>query len=391
MRMIDRRRFLHFGAASGVFGLTTRRAEQAAVASSQPQASSEQSVKLYGDGLGLTPDDSVKLLTRLAEGGEGIHADSYSNGGVVEELEQAFASALGKERAVFMPTGTLANHLAVRMLAGGPSRAIVQAESHLYNDTGDTVQTLSNIQLVPLAPGRATFTLDDVRMLLDRTSSGRVATPVSVISIESPVRRKSGEIFDETEMDKITAFARQNGIRTHLDGARIFLQTGFGGRSAADYAKPFDTVYVSLYKYFNAPSGAILAGPSALLDQMFHTRRMFGGGLSHVWPFAAIALHYFRGFPERYARAVHVSNEWKQLISKHDDFSIKPVPEGTHLFLLQVRYPDLDLFRNKLAHQDVRLPAPLGDGSGFRLGINESWGRITSSDLAGMFVQAVEA
>jgi len=389
--MIDRRRFLHFGAVSGVFGLTTSRAEQAAVASSQPQASSEQSVKLYGDGLGLTPDDSVKLLTRLAEGGEGIHADSYSNGGVVEELEQAFASALGKERAIFMPTGTLANHLAVRMLAGGPSRAIVQAESHLYNDTGDTVQTLSNIQLVQFAPGRATFTLDDVRMLLDRTSSGRVATPVSVISIESPVRRKSGEIFDETEMDKITAFARQNGIRTHLDGARIFLQTGFGGRSAADYAKPFDTVYVSLYKYFNAPSGAILAGPSALLDQMFHTRRMFGGGLSHVWPFAAIALHYFRGFPERYARAVHVSNEWKQLISKHDAFSIKPIPAGTNLFLLQVRYPDLDLFRNKLAHQDVRLPAPLGDGSGFRPGINESWGRITSSDLAGMFVQAVEA
>ena len=380
MRMIDRRRFLHFGAASGVFGLTTSRGEQAAVASSQPQASSEQSVKLYGDGLGLTPDDSVKLLTRLAEEGEGVQPDSYSNGGVVEELEQAFAAALGKERAVFMPTGTLANHLAVRILAGGPSRAIVQAESHLYNDTGDTVQTLSNIQLVPLAPGRATFTLDDVRMLLDRTSSGRVATPVSVISIESPVRRRSGEIFDETEMDKITAFARQNGIRTHLDGARIFLQTGFGGRSAADYARPFDTVYVSLYKYFNAPSGAILAGPSALLDQMFHTRRMFGGGLAH-----------FRGFPERYARALHVSNEWKQLISKHDAFSIKPVPAGTNLFLLQVKYPDLDLFRNKLAHQDVRLPAPLSDGSGFRLGINESWGRITSSDLAGMFVQAVEA
>ncbi len=391
MRMIDRRRFLQFGAASGVFGLTTSQAEQTAVAASQPQASSEQSVKLFGDGLGLTPDDSVKLLTRLAEEGEGVQADSYSNGGVVEELEQAFAAALGKERAVFMPTGTLANHLAVRILAGGPSRAIVQAESHLYNDTGDTVQTLSNIQLVPLAPGRATFTVDEVRALLDRTASGRVATPVSVISIESPVRRKSGEIFDETEMDKITAFARQNGIHTHLDGARIFLQTGFGERSAADYARPFDTVYVSLYKYFNAPSGAILAGPSALLDKMFHTRRMFGGGLAHAWPFAAIALHYFRGFPERYARAVHVSNEWKQLVSKHDAFSIKPIPAGTNLFWLQVKHPDLDRFRNRLAHQNVRLPAPLVDGSGFRLGINESWGRITSSDLAGMFVQAVEA
>ena len=121
-------------------------------------------------------------------------------------------------------------------------------------------------------------------------------------------------------MDRITAFARAEGIRTHLDGARIFLQAGFTGRSVAEYARMFDTVYVSLYKYFNAPSGAILAGPRALLDEMFHTRRMFGGGLARVWPFAAIALHYFDGFSERYAQAVRVSNEWKRLVAGHEAF-----------------------------------------------------------------------
>jgi len=233
--------------------------------------------------------------------------------------------------------------------------------------------------------------LEDVRALVDRTASGRVATPVSVISIESPVRRKSGEAFDEAEMDRITAFARQEGIRTHLDGARIFLQAGFTGRSVADYARSFDTVYVSLYKYFNAPSGAILAGPSALLDQMFHVRRMFGGGLAKVWPFAAIALHYFKGFPERYARAVGVAREWTQLVSGHEAFSTEPIPAGTNLFLLKVHRSDLNAFRDRLARQHVRLPAPLADGSGFRLGVNETWGRTTASDLADMFVQAAEA
>ena len=388
MKTIDRRRFLQIGTTGAALSFATGASRSVAAAATQP-VFSEQEVRLSGDGLGLTPTASIELLARLTDE-NAIASDSYSNGGVVEELEQAFAAALGKERAVFMPTGTLANHLAVRMLAGGPSRAIVQAESHLYNDTGDTIQTLSDIQLVPLAFGQATFTLEDVRALLDRTASGRVATPVSVISIESPVRRKSGELFDEAEMDRITAFARQEGIRTHLDGARIFLQAGFTGRSVADYAQSFDTVYVSLYKYFNAPSGAILAGPSALLDQMFHVRRMFGAGLAKVWPFAAIALHYFQGFPERYARAVGVAREWTQLVGDHEAFSTEPIPAGTNLFLLKVHHADLNAFRDRLARQHVRLPAPLADGSGFRLGVNETWGRTTASDLAAMFVQAAE-
>ena len=164
---------------------------------------------------------------------------------------------------MFMPTGTLANHLAVRSLTRGSGRAIVQAESHLFNDSGDCVQTLSGITLIPLVPGRATFTADDVTAVLDRTGSGRVATPVSVISLETPVRRRFGETFDEAEMERIASLARREGIRLHLDGARIFLQSAYSGRSVAEYADPFDTVYVSLYKYFNAASGAILAGPRA--------------------------------------------------------------------------------------------------------------------------------
>ena len=81
--------------------------------------------------------------------------DSYSLGGIVEELEAQCARLLGKERAIFMPTGTLANHMAVRALAGGSSRVIVQEQSHFYQDEGDCAQTLSNLTLMPLAPGRA--------------------------------------------------------------------------------------------------------------------------------------------------------------------------------------------------------------------------------------------
>ena len=78
---------------------------------------------------------------------------------------------------------------------------------------------------------------------------------------------------------KSSRIARRDGIRLHLDGARLFLQTAFTGENIAETVRPFDTVYISLYKYFNAASGAILAGPRAMLDDMYHVRRMFGGGL----------------------------------------------------------------------------------------------------------------
>src|SRR4029079_11014036 len=118
-----------------------------------------------------------------------------------------FARALGKEQAIFMPTGTLANHLAVRTLAGGPSRVIVQEESHFYQDEGDCGQTLSGLTLVPLAAGRATFSSDDVQRVIDQTKGARVVPRVSVISIETPVRRRFGERFSPSDMQDIVSLA----------------------------------------------------------------------------------------------------------------------------------------------------------------------------------------
>ena len=116
MKTIDRRRFLQIGTTGAALSFATGTSRSVVTAATQP-VFSEQDVRLSGDGLGLTPTASIELLARLTDE-NAIASDSYSNGGVVEELEQAFAAALGKERAVFMPTGTLANHLAVRMLAG---------------------------------------------------------------------------------------------------------------------------------------------------------------------------------------------------------------------------------------------------------------------------------
>lgn len=359
---------------------------QATAAPQRNTDADDRVVRLSGDGLGLTPLQYSRLLARLADE-RNIAADAYSIGGVVEDLETEFARLLGKERAVFMPTGTLANSIAVRILADGPSRVLVQDDSHLHQDEGDCAQTLSGLTLIPLASGRASFTAGDVQRVLNQTRTGRVASRVSVISIETPVRRRQGERFDPTELQKIVTLARSEGIKLHLDGARLFLQAAYTGENVAETARPFDTVYVSLYKYFNAASGAILAGPRDLLDGLFHPRRMFGGGLPQVWPFAAVALHYLTGFDERYGRAVQMSQELMTALGRHDAFAVDPVPTGTNLFRLKVRTADAAAFQQRLAARGVMLAAPQGDA--FLIGVNETLNRTTAAELTDALTRAV--
>jgi threonine aldolase len=388
MTTLSRRRFLELGTVGTGLGVGVPRIALAAAPAVRAAAGDpdDRIVRLSGDGLGLTPTQYSQLLARLIEA-KGIVPDSYSLGGVVEELEARCARVLGKERAIFMPTGTLANHLAVRALAGGSSRVIVQEESHFYQDEGDCAQTLSNLTLMPLAQGRGTFTADDVQSVLDRTKAGRVVPRVSVISIETPVRRKQGERFDPVEMQKIVALAQREGIRLHLDGARLFLQAAYTGENIVDSVRPFDTVYVSLYKYFNAPSGAILAGPRELLDGMYHTRRMFGGGLSQAWPFAVVALHYLDGFAGRFGRAVRVSEDLIRGLQRHDALTVERIPSGTNIFRVRVRGRDPKDVQKRLAASGVMLPAPQRDA--FLVNVNETLNRTTAAALTDAFGQAI--
>src|SRR5262245_38312893 len=385
--LFDRRRFLQLGAlgAGAAIGGPASAVTAVTHASDGVADGEDRTVRLVGDGVGLRPPQYASLLNRLLDERKMV-PDSYSLGGVVEELEEACARVLGKERAIFMPTGTLANHMAVRALAGGPSRVIVQEDSHFYQDEGDCAQTLSNLTLIPLAAGKATFSADDVQHVLEQTKGARVVSRVSVIAVETPVRRKQGERFDDAELAKIIALARREGIKLHLDGARLFLQAAYTGQSVADFARPFDTVYVSMYKYFNAASGAILAGPDDVIDGMYHGRRMFGGGLSSVWPFAMVALHYLNGFSERYRQAVRTSEEWIRALAKQDRFTITRVPLGTNLFRLQVRGTDAAALQKRLAARGVMLAAPQKDT--FLIGVNETINRTTAAALTEAFLNA---
>jgi threonine aldolase len=351
----------------------------------------DRTVHFRSDGLALSPAEYARLLVQLAED-RGIAPDEFSREGAVVELEQRMAALLGKETALFLPSGTLANHLALRVLATRGRRVLVQRESHIYNDTGDCAQELSGLTPIPLAPQRATFTLAEVEGEIARLPEARVSTPIGAISIESPVRRLQGEVFDFAEMQRIAAFARGHRIGVHLDGARIFLAAAYTGITPANYAALFDTVYVSLYKYFNAAAGAVLAGPRELIENLYHQRRMFGGSLRQAWPFAAVALHYLDGFGERFERAAAASETLFEALRRHPVCAVRRPKTGTNVTRLRVFGANAESLSERLLARGIAIRPALHaspEAAEFELFTNETILRRPADEIAERFIDAL--
>ena len=185
-----------------------------------------QRVYATGDGIPHSPEEYARLLATLTAGGK-IGVDDYSRGGIVEQLETRMAALLGKEAAVWLPTGTLANQLAVRILAGGRRRVLVQAESHLYKDCGDCARCSAGEHGTA---GRGTRNLYSGRSgeAAGDAASGRVVTPIGAIQIESPVRRRQGERFDfaadakDHGLGAIPGYRPASGWRAAVPGKRLY-------------------------------------------------------------------------------------------------------------------------------------------------------------------------
>ena len=292
---------------------------------------SPTAIVLRGDGEPLDNTAYIEKLSSLSSRSP-IAQDNYSIGGSVAELEESMARVLGKESAVFMPTGTLANHLAVRKLCQGYSRVIVQEQGHLYRDSGDTIQQLSGINLVPLGVGNPCFTYKEVQRAIEDSLSGRVPTQIGALVIESPVRRCHGQVMPFKEMQRITQLCQENSIGTHLDGARLFMMSAASGINPEEYSSLFDTVYVSMWKYFGSPFGAILAGTNECCENLYKQRRMFGGGLPSASMAAALALEGSKSFQIQFDDAMKRGVELLSRLSEIPEVQWEPYPNGSNIF-----------------------------------------------------------
>jgi threonine aldolase len=383
---MQRRRFIEMG---GLLAATAAQLNAfAGVSHPVKPGDNNKRIDFIYDGLGLSAKEYADLLMKLVDEGK-ARIDNYSRGGTVEELENKFALLLGKESAVFMPTGTLANHIAVRKLANNNRRIIVQEQSHFYNDSGDCAATLSGLNLIATGAGAVDFSVDDVINIANQTKTGRVETRIGVIAIETPVRRKQDRIFKYEKIKPISEYAKSNGIQTHLDGARLFVQSTHTDIAPAKYSGLFDTVYTSMYKCFNAPSGAILAGSKQFTESLFHERRMFGGGLSAAWPFAAIALYYADSFMNDYKLAWANAQQFFSILKKDERFTVSEWENGTHVVRLDIKGKDIHRFRDSLAKKNIQVNEPVANG--FLLKINPTINRLQPEALAELFLDSLNA
>jgi threonine aldolase len=373
-------------------GLATASALLPAAAATIPGPAQEalfRRIDFTSDGLGLDPREYVARLQDVVAG-DGLVADNYSRNGVIGQLERDFARRLGKPAAMFVPTGTLANHLAVRRLAGNDRRVLVQAESHLYNDSGDGAQALSGLNLVPLGAGQTMPALDEVRQWVERSQGGRVRNDVGAISIETPVRRRDHAMVDFAALEALSRYARERGIRLHLDGARLFTLPLHSGRPVPAWTALFDTAYVSLWKHFNGAGGAILAGSEAFIDGLYNERRMFGGALPAAWPQVALVAAYAARFEEDYAASWRVADALIARLQASGRYAARKLPDGTSRFFLAVSGIDPGLVADRLRAHDVILPQPHPDTGAFALQVNPTLLRTDADALARRFIKAVE-
>lgn len=249
----------------------------------------DKPVSMADDADLLLPQETAARLAALTRDGS-VTADYYGNGGAVAAFEERVAAHLGKEAAVLFPTGTLANLIAMRLLAGtAGARLVVHAQSHFFNDMGDNLALLGGFTMVPLAGEGAGFTAAELQAEIARARDARVAALIGAVDLESPSRRVQGRRFGAERLHAVTALARKEGLPLFLDGARMLIECAWSGQTPAEMAAPFDLVYLSLYKYLDAPFGCILAGPAALLHDLYHERRRFGGSLWEMWPAAVLA------------------------------------------------------------------------------------------------------
>ena len=333
---LNRRHFL--GSALPLIALGADAAARALPAAAPAPAAAgpadEDSVVVFGgDDIPRSPASHAARLARLLENHAQV-GDGYLNNGAVAQLEARFSALLGKEDTVFMPTGTLANHIALRLLCGEARHALVQQESHIYRDESDCVSTLSGINLVPLAAGKAVPTLAELGEAIGRAELGPYPIKVGAIAIESPVRRMKGATVPAAHVAEIAKLAREHKIPMHLDGARLLLMCGIDGFDVKAYCAPFDTVYVSLYKYLGAPFGAVLSGSKAMMARAREQRHLFGGTIYHGWEAALPALDGLEGAVARHTAIRGAGERLLAALEKTPGFTVERVEHASNIATL---------------------------------------------------------
>lgn len=215
--------------------------------------------------------------------------DVYGEDPTVNRLESTAAQLLGKEAALFVPTGVMANQLSIRLHTRSGDEVIVESSSHLIRYEGGSASALSQVQLHCVAGDRGILPLKPVQAALRPKDVHN--PPTTLLCLEQTHNVGGGSVYPLETIKALTAWAKEEGLARHLDGARLFNAVVASGVSAAEYAMYFDTVSFCLSKGLGAPVGSMIVSTQANVDKLRRLRKMFGGGMRQAGILAAAGLY----------------------------------------------------------------------------------------------------
>jgi threonine aldolase len=239
------------------------------------------------------PTAAMKAAMQAAELGDDVFGDDPT----VNALQTRIAQLLGKEAALFTPTGTQSNLCGLMAHCQRGDEYIVGQMAHTYRWEGGGAAVLGSIQPQPL-PNQAdgSIRLEDIEAAIKPDDAHFAKT--RLLALENTW---GGQVLPLAYIDAATALARKRGLATHLDGARLFNAVVASGVDAARIARDFDSVSVCFSKGLGAPAGSALVGSKALVRQAHRTRKMLGGGMRQAGVLAAAALHALEHHVQRLA------------------------------------------------------------------------------------------
>ncbi|MGA1410631.1 MAG: low-specificity L-threonine aldolase [Prochlorotrichaceae cyanobacterium] len=297
------------------------------------------------------PTPAMREAIAQAEVGD----DALGDDPTVQALEREVAQLLGKAAAVFMPSGTMTNQVALRTHTEPGNEVILESQAHIYYYEGGAPAALSGVTCRLIEGQQGIFRAAD---LLAALRPEDVHFPrTRLVCLENTHNRGGGRIYPLPEIEAIAQVCQQQGLKLHLDGARLWNACVATGISEADYAKPFDTISVCFSKGLGAPVGSALVGSEVDMQRARRFRKMFGGGMRQAGMIAAGALYALEHHRDRLQVDHQNAQILAEALSQIEGIEIDPQQVQTNIVVFHTPHHSAPTIVERLQDQGVAMLA----------------------------------
>ena len=280
-----------------------------------------------------------------------IGDDVFGEDPTVNALEQKLADMFGMEAGIFCPSGTMTNQIAIKLHTGPQQEIICHKYSHiyLYEAGGIMANARASVKLLDGAYGKIT-----AESIAENISPDDVhACETTLVSLENTMNKGGGSIYILDEVKPIRALCKKNGIKLHLDGARLFNALVASGESAKDWGAQFDTISICLSKGLGCPIGSVLLGTKADIKRARKIRKSFGGGMRQAGYLAAAAIYALDHHVDRLGEDHYRAKTLGQMLEKHPLIS-ELFPVVTNIVIARLKDISPEDFLSKLADKGIK-------------------------------------